>query len=197
MWCISIVILSLISKCLISYGNFFKLISLLLWHHSLSTSLLSGQLDVSGAFCIFRLILYFTWNQPFLQGGVVSFSRIQFSSIHLPSHFQLFVTPWTAACQASLSITNNWVCSNLCILSWWCHPTTSSSVTLFSSCPQSFLASESFPVSQLFTSGGQNIGASALASVLPMNVQGWFPLGLTDFLSPWSPQDSQESSPAS
>ena len=64
----------------------------------------------------------------------------------------------------------------------WCHPTTSSSVAPFSSCPpQSFPASGSFPMSQLFASGGQNIGASVSASVLPMNIQGWFPLGLTGF----------------
>ena len=69
-------------------------------------------------------------------------------------------------------------CSNSCPLSWWCHPTNSSSVVPFSHCPLSFLASESFPMSQLFASGGQSIGASASASVLPMNIQDWFPLGL-------------------
>ena len=73
-----------------------------------------------------------------------------------------------------------WVCSNLCSLSQWCHPTVSSSVAPFS-CPQSLPTSESFPVSQLFASGGQSIGASA--SVLPMNIQGWFPLGLTGLIS--------------
>ena len=61
----------------------------------------------------------------------------------------------------------------------WCHPTISSSIALFSSCPQSFPASTSFPVSQFFTSGGRSIGASASASVLPMNIQDWFPLGWT------------------
>ena len=66
-----------------------------------------------------------------------------------------------------------------CPSSWWCHPTISPSVVPFSSCPQSFPASGSFPVSQLFTSGGQSIGASASASVLPMNIQDWFPLELT------------------
>ena len=71
------------------------------------------------------------------------------------------------------------VCSNSCPLSQRCHPTTSSSVTLFSSCPQSFPASGSFPMSQLFASGGQSIGASASASVFPVNIQGGFPLGLT------------------
>ena len=72
---------------------------------------------------------------------------------------------------------------NSCPLSWWCHPTISSSVIPFSSCLQSFPASGSFPVSQLFTSGGQNIGISASASVLPMNLQDWFPLGWTGWIS--------------
>ena len=69
-----------------------------------------------------------------------------------------------------------WACSNSWPLSWWYHSTISSSVAPFSSCPQSFPASGSFPMSWLFPSGGQSIGASA--SVLPMNIQGWFPLGL-------------------
>ena len=75
------------------------------------------------------------------------------------------------------------VCSNSCPLSWWCHPTISSSVVPFSSHPQSFLVSGSFQMSQLFASGGQSIGA--LASVLPMNIQGWFLLGLTGLISLW------------
>ena len=73
------------------------------------------------------------------------------------------------------------VCSNSCLLSWWYHPAISSSLFPFSSCLQSFPASESFPMSQLFVSGGQSIGASA--SVLPMNIQGWFPSGLTGLIS--------------
>ena len=68
-----------------------------------------------------------------------------------------------------------------CPLSRCCHPTTWSSVTLFSSCPQSFSASGSFPTSQFFASSGQSFGA--LASVLPMNIQDWFPLGLTGLIS--------------
>ena len=79
-------------------------------------------------------------------------------------------------------------CSNSCPLSWWCHPTISSSVIPFSSCLLSFPASGSFPVSQLFPSGGWSIGASVSASVLPVNIQGWFPLGLTglnSLLSKW------------
>ena len=74
-------------------------------------------------------------------------------------------------------------CSNSCPLSWWCHPTLSSSVIPFSSSLQSFPTSGSFPRSQFFASGGQSIGASALASVLPVNIQGGFPLGLTDLIS--------------
>ena len=74
-------------------------------------------------------------------------------------------------------------CSNFCLLSWWCHPTISSSVTLFSSHLQSFPASQSFQMSQFFTSAGQSTGVSALASVLPMNVQDWFPLGWIGWIS--------------
>ena len=66
--------------------------------------------------------------------------------------------------------------SNSCPLSWWCHPAISSSVVPLSSCPQSLQASESFPMSQLFAWGGQSIGVSALASILPMNTQDWSPL---------------------
>ena len=75
------------------------------------------------------------------------------------------------------------VCSNSCWLSWWCHPTISSSVAPFSFSPQSFPASGSFPMSQLFTSGGQSIGTSASASVHLMNIQGWFLLELTALIS--------------
>ena len=74
-------------------------------------------------------------------------------------------------------------CSNSCPLSQWCYPTVSSSVVPFSSCFKSFPASGSFLMSQLFTSGGQNIGASVSASVLPMNIQDWFPLGWTGWIS--------------
>ena len=72
---------------------------------------------------------------------------------------------------------------NSCPLSWWCHPTISSSVVPFSSCPQSFPASGSFQMSQLFAWGGQSIGVSAATSVIPMNTQGWFPLGWTSWIS--------------
>ena len=75
------------------------------------------------------------------------------------------------------------VCSNSRPLNQWCHPTISSSVVPFSSCPQSLPASGSFPMSQLFPSGGQSIGASVSASVLPTNIQSWFPLGRTGLIS--------------
>ena len=73
-------------------------------------------------------------------------------------------------------------CANSCPLSRWCHQTISFSVVPFSFCPQSFPAAGSFPMSQLFASGDQSIGASASALFLPMNIKGWFPLGLTDLI---------------
>ena len=75
------------------------------------------------------------------------------------------------------------VCSNSCPLSWWHYLNISSSSTHFSSYPQSFPVPGTFPMSWLFTSDGQGIGASASASVLPMNIQGWFPLGLSGSIS--------------
>ena len=72
--------------------------------------------------------------------------------------------------------------SNLCPLSWWCHPTISSFVVSFSSCLQSFPASGSFQMSQFFASDGQSIGVSGSASVLPMNIQYWSPLGWTGWI---------------
>ena len=105
-------------------------------------------------------------------------------SVQLFSHVQLFVTPWTTARQASPSVTNSWsLLSNSCPLSWWCHPAISFSVIPSFSCLQFFPASGSFPLSQFFVSGGQSIGVLALASVLPMNIQDWFPLWLTGLIS--------------
>ena len=111
------------------------------------------------------------------------FTCHQFSSVQLLSHVWLFLTPWITACQASLCITNSGVQLNSCPSSQWCHPAISSSVIPSSSCPQSFPASRSFPMSQLFASGGQSIGVSASASVLPMNIQDWFPLEWTGWIS--------------
>ena len=108
-------------------------------------------------------------------------SSNQFSSVQSLSRVQLFATPWTAAPQASLSITNSQSLPKSCPSSQWCHPTISSSVGPFSSCPQSLPGS--FPMSQLFAWGGQSIGVSASASVLPMNTQDRSPLGWTSWIS--------------
>ena len=98
------------------------------------------------------------------------------------SHVRLFATLWTAARQVTPSITNSR--SQLKLMSSrWYHPTISSTVVPFSSCLQSFPASGSFPMSQFFASGGQSTGISASASVFPMNIQDWFPLGLTGWIS--------------
>ena len=104
------------------------------------------------------------------------------SSVQSLSHVRLFATPWTAAHQASLSIPTRGVYSDSSSLSHWCHPIISSSVVPFSSCLWSFPASRSFQMSQPFPSGGQNIGVSASTSVLPMNIQDWFPLGWTGWI---------------
>ena len=112
-------------------------------------------------------------------------SSVQFSSVHFScsvgsdSLQPLGIKQARTPC---LSPTPR-VYSNSCPLSQWCHPTISSSVVPFSYRLQSFWASGSFPVSQFFTSGGQSIVASASASVLPMNFQGWFPLGWTGWIS--------------
>ena len=100
------------------------------------------------------------------------------SSVQSLSHVWHFVTPWTAARQATLSIIKPGIHPHPCPLSPWFHTAISSSVVFFSSCPLSFPASGSFPMSQLFTSFGQNIGASALASILPMNIR-------VNFLQDW------------
>ena len=97
-------------------------------------------------------------------------------------HIQLLVTPWTAAHQAPLSFTISQSLLKLMSIEW-CYPTISSLVVPFSSCLQSFPASGSFLMSQLFISGDQSIGASTSASVLPINIQGWFPLELTGLIS--------------
>ena len=108
--------------------------------------------------------------------------HVDHSSVQSLSHAQLFETPWTAASQASLSITNFWsllklMCIELVMPSnhfILCRPFSRS---------QSFPASGSFPISQFFASGGQNIGVSVSASVLPKNIQDWFPLGWTGWIS--------------
>ena len=100
------------------------------------------------------------------------------------SHVQLFVTPWTAACmdmQHPCPWLSSWVCPNACPLSLWCYWIILSSATPWSFCLQSLPTSRSLPISWLFPSGGPSIRASA--SVLSMNIQDWFPLGLIDLFS--------------
>ena len=115
-------------------------------------------------------------------------------SVQLLSHVWLFTVPWAAAFRPPCPSPVPGVYSNSGPLSWWWHTTISSSVVLFSSCLQSFPASGSFPMSQFFKSGGQSIRASVSASVPPINIQDWFPLGLTGLISLQS-RNSQESSP--
>ena len=104
--------------------------------------------------------------------------------MHCCSVIKLCLTFWLHGLQHTRPLCpapSSGVCPSSCPLNQWCHPTISSSVTLFSFCPQSFLASRSFPVSQLFASGGQSSQASAL--VLPMSIQDWFPLWLAGLIS--------------
>ena len=103
-----------------------------------------------------------------------------FSSVQSLSRVQLFATPWTTARPHCPQPTPG-VYSNSCPLNQWWHPTVLSLTIPFSTCLQSFSASGSFPMSWLFASGGQSIEASALASVLPMNIQGWFHLRIDWF----------------
>ena len=121
-------------------------------------------------------------------------STYKVSSVQSHSHVWLFATPWLQHARLPCVSPTPTACSNSCPSSQWCQPTISSSVAPFSSHLQSFSASGSFPMIQFFTSGSQSIGVLALASVLPMNAQDWFPLGWTCWIF-CSPRDSQESSP--
>ena len=115
---------------------------------------------------------------------VVAWEEGQCSSVQLLSRVWLSVSPWTCRhARPPCPSSTPGAYPNSCPSRQWCHPAISSSVVPFSSCLQSFPASGSFPMSQFFTSGGQSIGVSALASVLPMNIQDWFPLGLTGWIS--------------
>ena len=140
--------------------------------------------------------LRWTWKGTMLRLLAVS------SSMHIIPSVVLTWTIWAHSFQFSCSVISDSLqllavqharlpclsptpgaCSNSCPSSQWCHPTLSSSVVPFSSCLQSFPASGSFPRNQFFTSGGQSIGVSVSASVLPKNIQDWFPLGWTDMIS--------------
>ena len=108
---------------------------------------------------------------------------LQLSSVQSLSHVPLFVTHGLKHARPPCPSPTPWVDSNSSPLSQWCYPTISFSVVPFSSHLQSFPASEPFPMSQLFTWGGQSIGVSASASVFPMNIQDWFPSGWTSWIS--------------
>ena len=121
---------------------------------------------------------------PFILTGNIHPAFVDIVTVvQLLSCVKLVVTPWTAARQAPLSFTISWSLFKLMFIKLWCLPIMSSSVIPFSSRLQSFPGSGSFPMRRLFTSGSRSIGASASASVLPMNIQDWFPLGWTDLIS--------------
>ena len=119
-------------------------------------------------------------NQILYDYRVVQFSSVQFTRSVMSDSLRHHESQHT---RSSCPSPTSRVHSNSCPLSRWCHPAISSSVIPFSSCPQSLPASESFPMSQLFASGGQSTGVSALASVLPMNTQDWSPLEWTSWIS--------------
>ena len=123
--------------------------------------------------CLIYFSFRLLWNWRGLDP--VQFSRSAMSDSLWPHGLQLSRLPCPSPTPRA--------CSNSCPSNRWYHPTISSSAIPFSSCLQSFPPSGSFPMSQLFTSGGQSIGVSSSASVLPMNIQGWFPLGLTGWIS--------------
>ena len=129
------------------------------------------------------------WN-----GSCQVFRKATIAAVQSFSHVWLFATQGLQHNSLPCLSPSPMACSNSCPSSLWCHPTISSFVVPFSSCLQSFPASESFPMSWLFASGGQISGVSASASDLPMNIQDWFPLGFTGLIS-CSTMDSQESSP--
>jgi len=127
-----------------------------------------------------KTLLAFALLHSVLQGQICLFSSVQFShsvvSDSLRPHEPQHARP---PCPSPTPRVH----SNPCLSSWRCHPTIPSSVIPFSSCPQSFPASGSFPMSQLFTSGGQSTRVSASTSVLPMNTQDWSPLRWTGWIS--------------
>ena len=155
---------------------------------------LNQMIDISKSYCDNHFMIYMSKHYAVqliqlyasyisikLEGEKMSFTYIHFCcSVAMSNTLQPHGLQHTRLPCPSLSPR---ACSNSCPSSLWCHPTVSSSVVSFSSCPQSFPASGSFPVSHLFISWDQSIGASASASVLPMNIQHWFPLGWTFLIS--------------
>ena len=148
--------------CLLHNDMYFCGNCMFTWHRTVPLRKLRSRLD---SFLIVFFQLKYTWLKWKL------LSRVRLFMTHGLGHARL---PCPSPSLGAYS--------NSCPSSRWCHPTISSSVVPFSSCPQSFPASGSFPVSQFFASGDQRIGASASASVLPLNILGWFPLGWTGLI---------------
>ena len=131
----------------------------------------------------FTIIIHYNYFSCFPLEILKNLFWVQFSSVQSLRHVWLFAIPWTAAYLLPCLSPTPGACSISCPSSQWCYPAISSSVVPVSTCLQSFPASGSFPMSQFFASNGQSIGASASASVLPMNIQDWFPLRLTGLIS--------------
>ena len=143
----------------------------------------TGELFFTQESCLLGKHGYKGWADFLCAVVQLQNENYQFSSVLSLSPVWLFATPWPQHARLSCSSPAPGAFSNSCPSSWWCHPTISSSVFPFSSYLQSFPVSGSFPVSQFFVSDSQIIGVSASASVLPMNIQDWFPLGWTGWIS--------------
>ena len=147
--------------------------------HSLFNLVLNYQIRNSNLYCEIQIYIcninIYMYAHTHTHTHITQFSRSVVSNSLRPHGLQHTRPPCPSPSPGA--------CSNSCPLSQWCHPTISSSIIPFSSCLQSFPASGSSPMSQFFTSGGQKTGASTSASVLPINIQDWFPLGLTDWIS--------------
>ena len=137
---------------------------------------LSLYIIIEGTDCLVNTNIFIQLNYCSYTDKTFQFSSVHFSHSVVSDSLQPHESQHT---RPPCPSPTPGVHSNSCPSSRWCHPAISSSVVPFSSCPQSFPASESFPISQLFAWGGQSIGVSALASVLPVNTQDWFPIGWT------------------
>ena len=159
-----------------------------------------NQINVKNFMYPFSSSVPWMWKLLILNGGPSSHLALTSPSLFIPFPYLTFlscsllfscwVVPsslWPGGlqlpCRLPCPLPPLGVCSDSCPLSWWCRPTISSSAPRFSSCLQSFPASGPFPVSQLFASGGQSVGVSTSTSALPMNIQCWFPLGLTGLIA--------------
>ena len=138
-----------------------------------------------------KTAIFFQTDFPFLYSKTISFWYSNFGVFwqikynFVVVHSVMSISLWPHGLQHTRLLCPSLsprACSNSCLLSWWCYPTISSSVSPFSSCLQFFPASGFFPISPFFVSGGQSIRVSASASVLPMTIQDWFPLGLTGLI---------------